>query len=99
GGSEMKRRDFLQTVASVPAGAVLLEQPAAAQTPAPSQTRGAAPPATPNQSELLQTVAPDAVATTVARFFSGVQFATLRRLADLLMPPLDGTPGALEAQA
>lgn len=108
----MKRRDFLQTVVSVPAGAVLLEQPAAAQNPAPpAQTGGAAPTApatTPRaaaadggatQNEVLETVASDTVAATEARFFTDVQFATLRRLADLLMPPLNGNPGALDTQA
>jgi hypothetical protein len=107
----MKRRDFIQTVVSVPAGAVLLEQPAAAQLPTPpTQTGGPVPPPsiTPppgtggspaTQSEVLETVASDTLALNVARFFSDVQFATLRRLADLLMPSLNGTPGALDAQA
>ncbi len=108
----MKRRDFLQTVVSVPAGAVLLEQPAAAQNPASPAQTGGAPPTAPatapptatadaaaTQNAGLETVASDTVAATEARFFSDVQFATLRRLADLLMPPLNGNPGALDAQA
>jgi hypothetical protein len=107
----MKRRDFIQRVVSVPAGAVLLDQPAAAQPSAPlAQTDGAVPPpatsspaaadaGTALQGEVLQTVASDTVAATVARFFNAVQFATLRRLADLLVPSIAGNPGALGAQA
>jgi hypothetical protein len=103
----MKRRDFLQTVVSVPAGAVLLEQPAAAQNPAPpTQTPGVPPPMPPPprggavaRSDSLEMAASDTVAVTQARFFSEGQFATLRRLADLLLPPLNGNPGALDAQA
>ena len=107
----MKRRDFIQAVASVPAGAVLLDQRAAAETPSPpAQTGGAVPPppiaprpaagaGAAMQDGLLQTVTSDTVAATVARFFTAVQFATLRRLADLLMPPIAGNPGALGAEA
>lgn len=98
----MKRRDFLQTVVTVPAGAALLEQAPAAQTPASPAPGASAPPTAPapaTQSDVLATVDSDTVAATTPRFFTSVQFATLRRLADLLMPPLNGNPGALNAQA
>jgi hypothetical protein len=98
----MKRRDFLQTVVSVPAGAVLLEQTADAQAPAPPAAGATVPAAAADaaaQGQVLATVAADTVAVTAAHFFSAVQFATLRRLADLFMPPLNGNPGALDAQA
>jgi gluconate 2-dehydrogenase subunit 3-like protein len=42
---------------------------------------------------------PDAVAKPVPRFFSPPQLAALRRLSDLIMPAIAGTPGALEAGA
>jgi Gluconate 2-dehydrogenase subunit 3 len=42
---------------------------------------------------------PDAIAKPVPRFFSPPQLAALRRLSDLIMPGIAGTPGALEAGA
>jgi hypothetical protein len=47
----------------------------------------------------LSTLVPDAVAQTDAHFFNTQQTATLRRLCALLMPPLKGFPGALDAGA
>lgn len=44
-------------------------------------------------------LSPDAVAQTNADFFNVQQAATLRRFAEVLMPPLKGYPGALEAGA
>jgi hypothetical protein len=44
----------------------------------------------------LSTVVPDAVAQTNAHFFNQQQTLTLRRLCELLMPPLKGFPGALD---
>jgi hypothetical protein len=44
-------------------------------------------------------LSPDAVAQTNADFFNQQQTATLRRFAEVLMPPLKGYPGALEAGA
>jgi hypothetical protein len=40
----------------------------------------------------------DEIATTELRFFTEKQMATLMRLSDVLLPPLEGKPGALEAQ-
>lgn len=40
---------------------------------------------------------PDAVAQTNAYFFNPQQVATLRRFSELLLPPLKGYPGAIEA--
>jgi hypothetical protein len=48
------------------------------------------------QIELTTT---DAVAAPVAQFFTPAQFAALRRLSGLLMPPLKGNPGALDCGA
>jgi hypothetical protein len=42
---------------------------------------------------------PDAVAQTSAHFFTDHQFATLRRLCEILLPPLNGYPGATDAGA
>jgi hypothetical protein len=40
---------------------------------------------------------PDAVAQTNVNFFSQQQLATLRRLSEILLPPLKGFPGATDA--
>jgi hypothetical protein len=42
---------------------------------------------------------PDAVAQTDTHFFNGIQFATLRHLGEIFMPPLKGKPGSTEAYA
>jgi hypothetical protein len=47
----------------------------------------------------VTSVVPDAIAAPDLHFFSESQIAALRRLGDLLMPPLTGYPGALQAQA
>ena len=75
---------------AVPPGAPVPQSP-----PASFGTRGRpefkAPPIT--------SVVPDAIATPEVRFFTEPQLAALRRLSDLLMPPLNGSPGALMAEA
>ena len=47
----------------------------------------------------IASLVPDAVAQTNASFFSLQQLATLRRLCEILLPPLKGYPGATEAGA
>jgi hypothetical protein len=47
----------------------------------------------------LDAVSPDNVADPEIRFFTAVQFAALRKLSDLLAPPMRGNPGALDAAA
>ena len=42
-------------------------------------------------------VVPDAIAESKKHFFTETQLATLRRFCQLLMPPLEGHPGAMEA--
>ena len=102
----MKRRDFLQSVVTVPAGAVLLEgsgealSPASAQGTAPAVPLALQPRRRPlRKTQCWQTVGAEAVAALTPRYLSAVQFATLRRLSDLLFPALAPNPGALAAQA
>jgi hypothetical protein len=45
----------------------------------------------------IASVVPDAVAQTEAYFFNELQLATLRRLSEILVPPLKGYPGAKDA--
>ncbi|HEY2858536.1 MAG TPA: gluconate 2-dehydrogenase subunit 3 family protein [Terracidiphilus sp.] len=47
----------------------------------------------------VTSVVPDAIASPDLHFFTQPQLAALRRLSDLFMPPLNGNPGALQAQA
>ncbi len=102
----MKRRDFLQSVVTFPAGALLLEETAGALAPAPAEpvtqavsTPAVAASAAASPGAVLATVAADQVAALTPRYLTGVQFATLRRLSDLLFPALAPNPGALAAQA
>jgi hypothetical protein len=89
----MKRRSFLQTVATVSAASA-----AQAQQSPPAAGRGAAPGAA-EQAVRIDLTAAEAAAETVPRFFNNEQFTALRRLSDLLMPAMDDTPGARDAEA
>jgi len=103
----MQRRDFMKglMVASVGAKAMLAQQPspAAPSTPPPAPTAPGPVPWMRGLSQIqpnaIRQVVPDAVAGTHARFFSDTQFATLRKLSEILMPPMRGYPGALDAGA
>ena len=83
----MRRRRFIQALAAAPAATALL-----AQQPAPVTA-----PEVPESAPLDFSVA-DEGADPVFKFFSARQFATLKRLCDLLMPAAPGSPGALEAR-
>jgi Gluconate 2-dehydrogenase subunit 3 len=86
--STMKRRRFFKTLAALPAAPALIAEP-----PQP-QARGSESniPAFPQTS-------PEAAAEPVPRFFTPDQYAALRRLSALFMPPFDGNPGAIECEA
>jgi hypothetical protein len=85
----MKRRKFIQTLATTPALAVV--PVAEAQQPTPSNRLAE------SQMPKLEIAVADVAATTAQKFFNAQQFAALRKLSDLLMPALNGLPGALEA--
>ncbi len=84
----MKRRRFMQTIAAAPALAV--PAAASAQAPAPQPAM---------ETPKLEATAADAAAEMTPRFFTPAQFAALRKLGDIMMPSLNGTPGASEARA
>jgi hypothetical protein len=84
----MKRRRFMQALVAAPAAPVLLGQ----QTAGPLSTEAPTVPA-------LRYEVPDVAADPVLKFFEARQFATLRRLSQLLAPPMDGAPGAIDARA
>jgi hypothetical protein len=85
----MKRRSFLQTVVAAP----LVAAPAAAAVPAPQPQ--AAPPQDAPKVEYTYT---EEVAEAAPRFFNAPQFAALKKLSEIIMPPMNSAPGALEAQ-
>ncbi|MGC1362843.1 MAG: gluconate 2-dehydrogenase subunit 3 family protein [Silvibacterium sp.] len=111
----MKRRDFVKAMlaASVTAKTMLGQQAATSVAPsAPPPTAAAAPAAPTAPGPVpwmrgLMDVKPlpmtplvaDAVAQTNAHFFKDQQIATLRRLCEILLPPLNGHPGAVDVGA
>ncbi|HEX3571466.1 MAG TPA: gluconate 2-dehydrogenase subunit 3 family protein [Acidobacteriaceae bacterium] len=108
----MRRRDFVKGVVAIPvaASAVLGQQAPSPSSNAPPGAAPIAPPAAApstfgrrGMSEFkappVASVVPDAVASPDLHFFTQPQLAALRRLSDLLMPPLNGNPGALKAEA
>jgi len=51
------------------------------------------------RTQLFRGTVPDAVAATQEHFFDSRQMATLRKLGDILLPPLNGYPGSAQAGA
>jgi hypothetical protein len=88
--SNMKRRRFFKTIAALPAAPALIAQTAPPQAPA---ARGNA-----SNIPAFQETSPELVADPEPKFFTPPQFAALRRLSALFMPPLDGNPDALQCQ-
>jgi hypothetical protein len=87
----MKRRRFLQGIATAPAlPAVLTQQPAVPVTPPPRPTE---------EVPKLEFAVHDDAGEMTPRFFNAQQFAALRRLSDILMPAIKDAPGALAAHA
>ena len=103
--SSMKRRGFVKTLIALPAAPALAAPQQAANPPAPA----AQPPAGGRGAgagrfgqgnipkfDLTQT---EVVGEPTQSFFTPAQFAALRKLSDVLMPPMHGLPGALECGA
>ena len=100
-GIAMKRRAFIRVLTAAPAAPLLVAQqaptppPAAPPTDAARSARGAAG----AQVQQFAVASADTVAAPAPSFFTAPQFATLRRLGNLLVAPRDGYPGAVEAKA
>jgi hypothetical protein len=47
----------------------------------------------------LETAAAESAAEALPHFFTDRQFAALKKLSEILMPPMNGSPGAIEAKA
>jgi hypothetical protein len=87
----MKRRRFLQALATAPATGLIAQQPA----PPPPQ----AAPVVSSEFPKLDVAVADAAAETVLHFFTASQFAALEKLGGILMPASSSGPGAVETRA
>lgn len=96
--------DVLGQTTTAPYG----QQTSAPQSPAsaaPAPAAETAPKSTLRQglldfrSQPITSTVPDAVAVTEGHFFNARHMATLRKLANILLPPYDGYPGAADADA
>jgi hypothetical protein len=79
----MRRRRFTQSLLAVPTAAAL---------PTASALWG-------QEIPKIEFAVPDVGAEPVPHFFSAPQMSALRRLSDLILPAINGTPGALDARA
>jgi hypothetical protein len=102
----MQRRDFVKAMmaATVTAREMLGQQSSTAVAPSTPPPVPTAPGPVPWMRGLMEVkplpitpLVPDAIAQTHAHFFNDRQMATLRRLSEILLPPLNGYPGAAEA--
>ncbi len=102
----MRRRNFVRSLLITPVAPAVLAAGQAATNTAPAQQ----PPPQPNtparqvsrqptEVPQLEVTAVDLAGQPAPRYFTAVQFSTLRKLGALLMPPLKNNPGALDAQA
>ncbi len=86
----MKRRRFVQSLIAAPATAPLMvAQDSARPTPVPVVQ--AAP--------KLETGIADDAGNTTPHFFTPPQLAALRKLSDIILPSINGAPGATDATA
>jgi hypothetical protein len=97
----IKRRGFVKGLLVTPAVPLIAQQPPAqTQTPAaPNPQPNREPPRSPGQADKLALTSPDSAAQTRQKFFDPDQFAALEKLGDILVPPLQGKPGATLAGA
>lgn len=103
----MKRRRFVTSLLAAPAAPAVMsavqapppaktpQQQPQPQPPTPARQESRQPPTVPN----LQLTEVDLTAEPAAHFFTGTQLSTLRKLGNLMMPPMKGHPGSTEAQA
>ena len=105
----IQRRNFVRSLLAVPAVPIGLAAQQAAQKATPSatpqqpvpqpNTPARQVPRQPQEIPVLKTTPLDLTAETEAHFFTAAQFATLEKLAEVLMPPMNGNPGAVDAHA
>jgi len=93
----MRRRDFVRAVlAAGAAPKLLLAQQAGSAPPPPAPVPWLL--GLNSKTPIPHVETAEEAALAELRFFSPPQMATLTRLSDVLMPPLGGKPGAVQAQ-
>lgn len=103
--TSLKRRRLVTSLVALPAASTLMAQQGSLILPGPGQPAGQSGlgggfrGGGPVEMPALNPATPEAVGEAVVRFFSKPQFEALRKLASLFMPPMNGSPGAVEAQA
>jgi hypothetical protein len=97
----IKRRGFVKGLLVTPVVPLVGQQPPAqTRTPAaPNPSPDREPPRPPSVPAKLATIQADLAAQTTQHFFQPDQFAALEKLGAVLVPPLQGKPGASEAGA
>ena len=100
----MRRRNFVKTLAVAPAMSALVAQQQPAGQPAPGVPANPTQPVEPppragGELPKFDIAVPDAAADMMPDFFTAQQFAALRKLCGILMPPVNKAPGAIEARA
>jgi hypothetical protein len=95
----MKRRKFVQNLLAAPAVAPLAAQTQQQRPSTQPNTTARQDPRQPQEIAQLAVTEVDLVAATQPRFFTADQFSALQKLAAVLVPPLKGKPGAMDAQA
>jgi hypothetical protein len=100
----MKRRSFVQSLVVAPAASTVVaaqqttpqQQPVPKpNTPAKQEPRQPGP----NSVPRLQVVKSDLTAEFDRKFFNDAQFASVVKLAAILVPPIKNNPGAVDAKA
>lgn len=100
-------------VTAIPVFGQNATSPTAEKTSEPQSTSTAAAPPTPEtapqrvaepqsfgfQSPPIPSTIPDVIATTNLHYFRAEHMATLRKLGDILLPPMNGYPGSTQASA
>jgi hypothetical protein len=89
----MKRRTILRNALGGAAALPALDALRAQQPLVPPQPT----PAAVDQIPLIESTIPDLAAVTTPTYFQPGQLEALRRLSDIIMPSIDGVPGAAEA--
>jgi hypothetical protein len=105
----MKRRNFVRGLLATPVApaTVLRSQTAPQQKQSSPRQQAAPPPNTPARQvprqppavPQLKLSAVDLSSDPAPHYFTATQFATLQKLGSLLVPPLKGNPGAVDAHA
>jgi hypothetical protein len=95
----MKRRGFVRGLLLAPAAQAVLSAQSAAPPAAIAPAQQARGPRNMQGPAKLPVTGADLTADQPQKFFTKNQFATLEKLGDVLMPPMKGNPGAVEAKA